>query len=99
MQAIGVPLALPVLLNCRNAHDDKRPPRTSLTSKALAEPVAHLPTPPSATLPPLNLPANYDADLPEFEERVYLKLAYDVRDQRHQQRLQIPVADVPGRDQ
>jgi hypothetical protein len=50
-------------------------------------------------LAPLNLPANYDAGLPEFEEGVCLKLADGVGDKRRHQRLQLPVADVPGRNQ
>jgi hypothetical protein len=41
-------------------------------------------------------PANDNARRPEFEKRVRLELADVIRDQRHHQRLQIPIADVPG---
>jgi PIN domain nuclease of toxin-antitoxin system len=53
----------------------------------------------SACLVLLSSPTNDDAARPEFEERVRLELADDVRDERHRQRLQVPVANVPGRNQ
>ena len=44
-------------------------------------------------------PANDNSGSPKFEEKLRLKLADDVRDERDYQPLQFPVADVPRRDQ
>ncbi len=45
------------------------------------------------------LPANDESGRAEFEERVRPEFADDIQNERHYQHLQIPVADVSGRDQ